>query len=67
MTFLPQFHQMIKHLEEQGMFINHVWVNPPASEEDIAEVENTLGYKLDTSITSFFRECNGVQLLWTSK
>lgn len=56
---------MIKHLEEQGMFINHVWVNPPASEEDIAEVENALGYQLDDSITNFFRECNGIQLLWT--
>jgi hypothetical protein len=65
MSFLPQFYQMIKHLEKQGMFINHIWVNPPTSEEDIAEVENTLGYKLDTSITNFFRECNGVQLLWT--
>jgi hypothetical protein len=65
MVFLQQFHYVIKHLEKQGMFINHFWVNPPASEEEIAEVENTLGYKLDTSITSFFRECNGVQLLWT--
>jgi hypothetical protein len=65
MVFLQQFHYVIKHLEKQGMFINHFWVNPPASEEDIAEVENTLGYKLDTSITSFFRECNGIQLLWT--
>jgi hypothetical protein len=65
MSFLEQFHKMTKHLEEQGMYINHVWVNPPASEEDIAEVENILGYKLDTSITSFFRECNGVQLLWS--
>jgi hypothetical protein len=65
MSFLEQFHKMIKHLEEQGMFINHVWVNPPASEEDIAEVENALGYQLDDSITNFFRECNGIQLLWT--
>lgn len=66
MSFLEQFHKMTKQLEEQGMFINHVWVNPPTSEEDIAEVENILGYKLDNSITNFFRECNGIQLLWTN-
>jgi hypothetical protein len=56
---------MVDFLKEQGMFINHFWVNQPASETEILEVENALGYQLDTSITNFFRECNGVQLLWT--
>lgn len=65
MPFLPQFYKMIDFLKEQGMFINHVWVNRPASENEILELETTLGYKLDNSIIDFFRECNGVQLIWT--
>ena len=65
MTFLPQLYKMVDFLKEQGMFINHFWVNNGASENEISEVENILGYKLDTSITDFFRECNVVQLIWT--
>lgn len=65
MPFLPKFYKMVDFLKKQGMFINHFWVNPPTSETEILEVENALGYKLDHSITDFFKECNGVQLLWT--
>lgn len=34
MNFLPRFQQMIKHLEEQGMFINHVLVK---ARQDVLE------------------------------
>ena len=65
MSFLANFNKMVDFLKAQGMFINHLWINPPASEAEILEVENALGYHLDKSIKDFFRECNGVQLLWS--
>jgi hypothetical protein len=64
MPFLPQFYKMVDFLQEKGMIVHHVWVNPP-QEHDIIEVEIELGYELDKSITDFYRECNGLQLLWS--
>jgi hypothetical protein len=64
MSFLEQFHKMIKHLEEQGMFINHFRIIPP-DENEVINTQIELGYELDASIVNFYCECNGIELVYT--
>lgn len=40
---------------------------PAVTEAIIEERENELGYKLDHSITSFFKQTNGLQIRWINK
>ena len=64
MSFLEQFNKMLKHLEEQGMFINHFRIIPP-DENEVINTQIELGYELDASIVDFYCECNGIELVYT--
>ncbi|MCI5056147.1 MAG: SMI1/KNR4 family protein [Flavobacteriales bacterium] len=63
---VSQLKEMVQKLKNDGMFINHFHILP-ADLEAIKKVEDALGYRLDESITSFYSECGGVQLIWTHK
>ena len=65
MEYIKKVENVVELLEKKGLFINHFWLNPPATEEEIHEVETTLGYNLDEGIKAFYRACNGLQLIWS--
>lgn len=67
MSFITKLNTVVEELKSNPeIFVAHYKVLPPDLEA-INEVEETLGYKLDSSIADFYKECGGVQLLWIYK
>lgn len=59
---------MVEELREHPkVVVLHYHIFPPATDEQIALVENKLGITLDESITSFYKQSNGLQLIWVFK
>lgn len=64
MNFIEKLNEVVEQLKnDENIEIIQFEVFPPAVSE-IEEVEAMLGYKLDSSITDFYRECGGVKLIW---
>lgn len=67
MSFTQQLNEVVDQLRSTPEIeVIHYAVLPPDAEA-ITEVEAELGYQLDSSITDFYKECGGVQLLWLNK
>ncbi|WP_420813403.1 BRCT domain-containing protein [Plesiocystis pacifica] len=65
--FLPRYRAMLQELQassEVRLLINHI--SPPASEADINAVSEHLGEELEASILNFYRQCDGLQLMWAT-
>ncbi len=64
MSFITKLNRVVEELKSNSnILVAHYQVLPPDIEA-ISRVEEKLGYKLDSSITDFYKECGGVQLLW---
>lgn len=64
MSFITKLNAIVEELKSNPtILVAHYQVLPPDIEA-ITRVEEKLGYKLDGSITDFYKECGGVQLLW---
>jgi hypothetical protein len=64
MNFITKLNSIVEELKSNPAFcVTHYAVLPP-NMEAIEKVESSLGYKLDATITDFYKECGGVQLLW---
>ncbi len=67
-TYLIRFQKMVEALEnDPNVQITHFHTFPPATSEQIKNVESKLGYPLHSSIKSFYQQTNGLQLLWIFK
>ena len=63
--YLPRFQQMMKELEAHPEIrIMKSYVAPPVSEADVAAVHAQLGAELDPAILNFYRQCDGLSLMW---
>lgn len=60
-NFKEAFLQKIQlEIDSPSIKILHFKMNEPVSEEIIKKVENKFGFELDSSIKSFYRQCNGI-------
>jgi hypothetical protein len=67
MKFTEKLNKVVEELKSNPeIYVAHYQVLP-ADINAIDEVEKELGYKLDNSITDFYKECGGIQLFWLSK
>lgn len=67
-TYLSRFNKMVEELREHPkVVVLHYHIFPPATDEQIALVESKLGISLDDSIVSFYKQTNGLQLIWIFK
>lgn len=67
MSFIAKLDALVKELNANPLIqVMHYCVFPPDLDA-IMEVEEKIGYKLDPSISDFYKECGGVQLLWLHK
>lgn len=67
MSFIAKLNQVVEDLKSNpDIEIIHYNVLPP-NPDQIAEVEQKLGYSLHKSITDFYKECGGVSLFWVNK
>lgn len=67
MSFISKLNTVVEHLKSNpAIHVAHYLVLPPDLDA-IKEVEEKLGYSLDDSITDFYKECGGIQLLWLYK
>ena len=65
--FLPRFEQMLATLEAHPeVRVVVARVAPPASEADIEAVHAHLGATLDPAILNFYRQCDGLALMWVT-
>jgi hypothetical protein len=66
--FVERFKAMVDELKEHPrVAVTHYWVGEPVSEEDIAEVEEALGFELDAQIKDFYRQADGLQVRWMDR
>lgn len=64
MSFITKLNAIVEELRtNSNILVAHYQVLPPDLDA-INRVEEKLGYKLDSAITDFYKECGGVQLLW---
>ncbi|MNE32331.1 hypothetical protein D3C80_1259380 [compost metagenome] len=67
MSFTKKLNEAVEELKSNPeIYVAHYAVSPPDLEA-ITSVESELGYPLDDSITDFYKECGGIQLLWINK
>jgi hypothetical protein len=67
MSFITKLNAVVEDLKnDPNIYVAHYDVLP-ADFQAITAVEQKLGYKLDSSITDFYKECGGVHLLWINK
>lgn len=60
-NFKEAFLQKIQlEIDSPSIKVLHFKINEPVSEEIIKKVEDKFGFKLDSSIKSFYRQCNGI-------
>lgn len=65
--FLPRYQQMVATLEANpNVRILKRHIAPPASEADIRAVHEHLGAELDPAILNFYRQCDGLSLMWVT-
>lgn len=64
MSFITKLNAVVEELKNNPTIrVAHYAVLPPDLNA-INRMEKLLGYKLDSSITDFYKECGGIQLLW---
>ncbi len=64
MNFNNKLRKIVEDLRNNPQFkVAHFKIFD-ADENLIQKVEKSLGYKLDKSITDFYKSCNGIQLMW---
>jgi hypothetical protein len=64
MSFITKLNAVVETLKaDPSILLAHYRILPP-NPEAITKVEALLGYKLDSAITDFYKECGGIQLLW---
>ncbi len=64
MNFISKLNKVVEELKSNPqIYVAHYKVFEP-NIEAIERVEEELGYKLDDSITGFYKECGGIQLIW---
>lgn len=67
MRFIEKLNAVVDQLKSTPEIeVVHYAVLPPYVDA-ITAVETELGYQLDNSITGFYKECGGVQLLWLNR
>lgn len=67
-SYLSRFNEMVEGLRKHPkVVVLHYHIFPPATNEQIAQVENKLNITLDQSIVSFYKQTNGLQLIWIFK
>ena len=67
MSFIKKLNDVVDELKSNpAIFVAHYQILP-ADLEAIDKVEKALGYKLADSITNFYKECGGIQLLWLNE
>lgn len=67
-SWLERFHQMVAELQEHPrVAITNLWVGEPITEEELESIEQELGFTLDEPLKNFYRQANGVQLLWMDR
>ncbi len=65
-TYLQRFIQMVEDLRQYpGISVTHFKTFPPITKKELSEIHQHLGYELDKNILDFFKETNGLQLLWS--
>ncbi|NOU31415.1 MAG: SMI1/KNR4 family protein [Polyangiaceae bacterium] len=61
------FEACVAHLRAQSQIaVTHCWLGPPATDEEIAEVEAAVG-PLPGDVRALYKQCNGVQLRWIDR
>lgn len=64
-NYAEAFKEMIQGLKsDPSIAVVSSYIYPPASDSEISEAEAIMRCKLDESLLSFYRSCNGVQLRW---
>ncbi len=64
-TYLKRFEKMVAELQSHPKIqVSNYHCFAPASDEQIERVETILGYELHSSIKNFYRQSNGLQLVW---
>ncbi len=65
--YLERFQNMMKVLQDHPeVRIMKSYVAPPVSEADIEAVHAHLGAELDPAILNFYRQCDGLSLMWVT-
>jgi hypothetical protein len=54
-------------LKNPDVIVMNRHINPPVSDDEIAEVEEAIGASLSPAITNLYRQANGLSLRWISK
>lgn len=67
MGFIEKLNEAVDQLRSTPEIDVIFYAVLPPDLGDIDEVEAELAYKLDSSITDFYNECGGIQLLWLNK
>jgi hypothetical protein len=66
--WLARFEAMVDEMKDhERVAITHQWVGEPASDEDIAAVEEELGFELDQRIKTFYKQADGLQFRWMDR
>ncbi len=66
--YLVRFGKMVEDLKNHPKIqVSRFHTFPPAGIDQIRKVEQQLGYELHDSIKEFYRQSNGLQLLWIFK
>lgn len=67
MNFIEKLNEVVDQLKSTPEIDVILYTVLPPDLGAITTVEAELGYKLDASITDFYKECGGIQLLWLNK
>lgn len=64
-NYLERFRSMVAEIEAHPLLeVVTFSINPPISEQVLAQIETGLGLQLAESIRSFYQEANGLRIYW---
>ena len=64
-TWLERLNAMVDELRQhEGIVVHHFVVNEPASEQDLLDAEDSLGFPLPPDLRAFYAAHNGIALAW---
>ncbi len=67
MNFITELNQIVDALKADPAYYVAFYNVLLPDADAIGNVESRLGYSLDSSITEFYSQCGGIQLLWLNK
>eukprot|EP00730_Choanoeca_flexa_P016540 TRINITY_DN7841_c0_g1_i4.p1 TRINITY_DN7841_c0_g1~~TRINITY_DN7841_c0_g1_i4.p1 ORF type:complete len:407 (+),score=61.10 TRINITY_DN7841_c0_g1_i4:22-1221(+) len=66
--YLADIRAMVERLQQHpNIVVTRYHEYPPITDDKLADLENTIGFSLDTAIKAFYKQSNGLQLNWICK